>query len=252
MTQSFNAGNPANGGAAATSFQAPGAATNAGTPEDTTVVFEHNGRQFTKSDLVKKLDNADQFIERLKEEGAKNREALDLAAKALQEGINATELLKQIKNGTLQPNAAQPGAEPAAAAAKPVTVDEIVQKVQAANAAAQGEAQRNANWTEVTATLTKAFGTATDQKVAQMAAEKGMTLAQAAEMAKATPKVFLALFPDLSKTVGPSPLPARGTVNSQAFHSTGERKASGYSKASGTKELVSIYQARLAELSAAA
>lgn len=253
MTQSFSAGStPASTGVEATTFQAPGAAASGGgQPEDTTVVFEHNGRKFTKSDLARKLESADNFIEQLKAEGAENRKALELAAQALKEGINAAEILKQIKSGQAQPNAGQPGAEPAAAP-QPVNVDEVVQRVQAANAAAAAEAQRKANWTEVTQTLTTAFGAAVDQRVAQMAAEKGMSLAQAAEMAKATPKAFLALFPDLSKKAGPSPLPERGKVNTQAFHNTGERKASGYTKATTTKELVSIYQQRLAEVSAGA
>lgn len=248
---SFNAGTPASGAAAeGTSFQAEGGAAAAGTSEDTTIVFEHGGRKFTKADLAKKLDSADGFIEQLKSEGAENRKALEAATKALQEGINATELLKQIKAGQSNAGSASTSTE-AATREAPVTVEAVVQQIEQRQAKAATDAQRKTNWNEVTTALTKAFGAAVDQKVAQVAAEAGMTLEQAADMARNTPKAFLKLFPDLSKKAAASPLPASGKVNTQAFHQAGERKGSGYAQAQTTKELVSIYQQRLAEVSAA-
>ena len=249
MTTSFVAATAASGtGAAATSFQAPGAAApEAEQSTDTTVVFEHNGRKFTKSDLAKKLESADQFIEQLKTEGAENRKALDAATQVLKEQINAVELLKKIKDG--QQSSADGGQSGTQQTQQPpVTVEAVVQRIKDDQAKATTEAQRNANWNDVTTTLTKAFGTAVDQKVAQVAAEKSLTLEQAAEMARATPKAFLALFPDLSKKVGSSALPPSGKVNTQAFVRTEQRGTSGYTKAQGTRELVSIYQQRLAEV----
>ena len=253
-TPSFTAGTPASGtGNEGTSFVAPGAATQGGDPtEDKTVVFEHNGRKFTKADLTRKLDSADGFIEQLKAEGAQNREALAQANAALKEGINAVTLLKEIKQNGQQGQQGQQSGSEQQQQPPALTVDEIVTAVRKADVAATTEAQRKANWAEVTGTLTKAFGTAVDQKVAQVAADKGLTLEQAVEMARATPKVFLALFPDLSKQPGASPMPASGKVNSQAFNQSVKRESSGYTKASNTKDLVAIYQQRLNEVAGAA
>ena len=248
---SFVAGQPPAGSTAAegTSFTAAGVAPEADPTADQTVVFEHAGRKFTKADLAKKLDAADNFIETLKSENSENRKALDAATKALQENINAVDILKQIKqNGAVQPAT---GAEPPVATV-PVTVDQVVQQLEQRQQKQATDAQRKTNWTEVTHALTKAFGATTDQKVAQVAAENGMTLEQAAAMARETPKAFLKLFPDLSKRPAPSALPGSGKVNSQAFTQSSSSGPSGYAKATNTRDLVTIYQQKLAEVASRA
>lgn len=228
-----------------TSFQQGGAPNPAANPDDNAVVFEHGGRKFTKADLAKKLDNADAHIQRLTQERASDRKLLDEVNATLAKQVNAAELLKQIKEGNVQAPA-NPN-PPASEAAPAVTADAVAAQVMAKLKEGQDAQQRDANFQEVTAALTNAFGDATNAKVAAMAAEAGMTIPEAVEMAKSKPKVFLKMFPELVTKAQPTAT-SRGTVNTQSFQ-TAPKGPSGYTKVSGdTRKSIEIYQARLKEL----
>lgn len=243
----FQASDPGSGTAAgATSFQQPGAAPAANSgPEDTTVVLELNGRKFTKADLIKKIGSADTHIETLKGELAEQRKILGEVNESLKKQVTTAELLKQIKD-----QQAAPAADPNAAKPAPQSVptsDDITKQVMDKIEQGRNAAQRDQNWNEVTSALTQAFGDATNQKVSEAAADAGLSLEEAAELARSKPKAFLKLFPDLSSKAKPSALPSSGKVNTQSFQAQ-QKGPPGFSKATSTKQSVEIYLNRLKEL----
>ncbi len=244
----FNSGDPGSSAAAGTTnFQQPGGTpnTNSG-PEDTTVILDVNGRNFTKSDLVKKITNADNHIETLTHESAEQRKLLGELNETLKKQVTAAELLKQIKEGkaeTPNPDAAKPNSE----AAPQISADDIAKQVMSKLQEERDAEARKQNWDTVTAALTQAFGDATNQKVAEAAAEAGLSLEEAAELAKSKPKAFLKLFPDLTSKAKPSALPSSGKVNTQSFQAN-QKGPSGFAKAASTKASVEIYLNRLKEL----
>lgn len=244
---SFVAGDPGSGTAPeATSFQAAGVQpNNPAAPDQGDVVLEYGGRKFTKDDLIKKLTHADEHIQRLTNERSEDKALMEEVRNALKKQVDVAEVLKQIKGQGANPDPTQqpPANQPAAAP----TADEIAAKVLGTLKEGEAAQQREANWRSVTETLTKAYGDATNQKVAQAAAEAGLTLAEAAELAKSKPKAFLKLFPDIAPAKPQHSAVAPGVVNTQSFQQA-PRGNSGYAKAGSTKQAVSIYLNRLKEL----
>jgi len=244
-TPSFKADDTSAGGNGkeGTNFQAAGGTTGDSGEQDTTVILEVGGRKFTKTDLIKKITNADQHIGSLESKLDEQGKLLGEVNEVLKKQVNAAELLKQIKEG--KPATEQPSTE----AVKPevLTLDAVLKEVEKAQAHKASVVQQESNWSEVTGTLTKAFGDATNQKVASACKEAGITLAQAEALAKSSPKVFLRLFPDLTAKSQPSVLSERGKVNTQSVKDSVSTN-SGFSKTTSTKQSVSIYLNRLKEL----
>tara|TARA_R100000544_G_C2216677_1_gene54987 strand:- start:44 stop:775 length:732 start_codon:yes stop_codon:yes gene_type:complete len=75
--------------------------------------------------------------------------------------------------------------------------------------------QAEQNWNEVTSTLTQAFGDKTNEVVQKVASENGLSVEDAASMARKHPKVFLKMF-DVQATK-PSAQPTRSSVNTEGF-----------------------------------
>lgn len=218
--------------------------TSADNPDDHVVVFEHAGRKFTKAELAKKFDHAEAHISRLQQERVEDRKALDEVKASLSKQLSVEEVLRQIKEGTTVPTT-EPSATTAAttASATAVTADVVAAQVMAKIQEGQAAQQREANFKEVQTALTLAFGEAVNQKVAAVAAEAGITVDQAVEMAKSTPKVFLKLFPELAAKAQTSVL-GRGTVNTQSLPAA-PTGPSGFAKATNEKASIAIYTARL-------
>ncbi|MDY0087125.1 MAG: hypothetical protein RBS78_01005 [Coriobacteriia bacterium] len=242
----FRAGDPGSGnpGEQTNFAEGGGAGNQPGTQEDTTVVLEYGGKQYTKADLLKKLTNADSHIGTLTGELADQRELLNEVNDTLKKQISAADLLKQILEGKAPEAAPAPAAAPAAQEAP--SADAIAAQVLGKLRESKDAEQRDANWAEVTKALTGAFGDKVNQKVAEVAAEAGLTLAEAAEMARSKPKAFMRLFPEVTAKPKPSVLPSSGQYNTQSFQAT-QRGLSGILTAKNTRELVDIYQARLRE-----
>lgn len=247
---SFNAETPASGaGTNATSFQAAGvAAESTQNTVDNTVVLELGGRKFTKTDLIEKITHADTHIKALNTDLAEQRKLLGEVNDTLKKQVNAADILQKMKEQQAQAPGTPAVSTPAAEASKTLTLEEVLKSVREEQAQAASAGQAEANWKQVTATLTKQFGSATDTKVQAMLAEKGMSMAAAVALAKSAPLAFLALFP--TATPKPNPLPSRNAVNTQSFNGGVERKTSGFAQAKNTKDSVAIYLQRLQELNA--
>lgn len=244
---SFVAGDPGSGAApGATNFQAAGVQpNNPAAPDQGEVVLEYGGRKFTKDDLVKKLAHADEHIQRLTTERSEDKALMEEVRNALKKQVDVAEVLKQIKGqANPNPDPSQPNPDPKQVQAP--TADEIAQQVLGKLQEGETVKQREANWSHVTSVLTKAYGDAVNQKVKAAADEAGLTLAEAAELAKSKPKAFLKLFPDVATKPQPSAVRG-GDVNTQSFQQA-PKGNSGYAKAGSTKQAVSIYLNRLKEL----
>lgn len=252
MTDFIPGGDPATPtveAAASTDFRSPGAsaAKPVENPDDHVVVFEHAGRKFTKAELAKKFDHAETHIQRLLSERAEDRKLLEEVKASLGKQLTAEDLLRQIKEGTTvttpDPSASAAPATASADTATAVTADVVAAQVMIKLQEGQVALAREANFKDVQTALTNVFGESVNQKVAAVAAEAGITLAEAVEMAKATPKVFLKLFPELSAKAQPSTL-GRGVVNTQSFVNT-PTGPSGFAKTNNEKASIAIYAARL-------
>lgn len=248
-TPSFKADDNSAGGngAGTTNFQAAGGTTDDSGAQDTTVLLEVGGRKFTKTDLIKKITNADQHIGTLESKLDEQGKLLGEVNEVLKKQVNAAELLKQIKDGQANQNGSQQQPNAGAQQPAPLTLDDVLKEVEKVQASKASVAQQESNWKEVTGTLTKAFGDATNQKVQAACKEAGIELAQAVALAKSSPKVFLRLFPDLTAKPQPSVLMERGKVNTQSVKDS-VGTSSGFNKATNTKQEVSIYLNRLKEL----
>ena len=185
--------------------------------DDTSVLLEHNGRTFTKQDLIKKLESADTFIETLKAERQQDRQLLEQAASKLQETLSAAELLNQVKAAN------QPTGE---AAAPAINQEEIVARVREQLTQEKVVEKQEQNWNDVTAKLAEA-------------------------LARSKPPLFLKLFPELAANKAkPSALHSSTSKSSFVATETAQPAAkTGFSAAKNTKDSVSIYLQRLNELS---
>lgn len=207
--------------------------------QDSGVVLEFNGRKFTKEDLIKKITSADDFIDTLKKEREEDRALLNQVQETLKEQITAKELLNKVKTAGEQQ-------QPAAA----VDPSEITKQVLAQLESNKAATQQEQNWAEVTSTLTAAFGDKTNEKVKAVAAENGLSIEEAARLARTNPKVFLKLFPALDKKPMGNNLVGGNSGNILGNKAPADTpKATGFTKARSTKESVSIYLKRFQELS---
>lgn len=214
--------------------------------DDNSVVLEYNGRGFTKADLVKKLSHGDHHIETLVNELKEQRGLLDDVGKTLKEQVDAREILEQMRNGEADRQEPRTQSQPKEDEPTPVSAEQIRKEVLESLKAEKDEVIQKGNWKSVTEQLTERFGDSVNQKVQEVADEFGMSIVEAADMAKKRPKAFLRLFPEAQGEKRPS-IPERGRVNTQALKEPAARGSSGLFKAKSSKEQVSIYLQRLRE-----
>lgn len=217
---------------------------NNGGTGDNQVVLELNGRKFTKEDLVKKISSADDFIETLKSEREQDRKLLQEVQETLKQQVNARDILNKLKQGEGEGNTPNTNTQT-------VNPDDVAKKVLETLRGDQAAKEQQENWNSVTSKLTQAFGEKTNETVKKVAEENGLTVEEAANLARTKPKMFLKLFPDLEKATSKqdSALVPGNSGNPFRMKQQSENKSSGFSKARTTRDTVSIYLNRLKELS---
>lgn len=228
---SFVSGSPAT----TTAVAAPEGSTPA--PAADQPLIEYGGRKLTAADVIKKLENADQFIEQLKAERAADRQLLTEATTALKGAVTAKELLTTPAPAvTTQP-------------AAPVDIAGEVDRVVSAREAARIE---DANWKAAQDAMTKAFGEKADVVAKAAAAEAGYSLEELIKLARTKPLAFKRLFPELQAAPAPSPTPNKGGVSTAAQGAAAQPKsASGYWEATSIRDKAAIYTQKLKALSGA-
>lgn len=229
---------------AAASTEAPASGENPNSnPASSGVVVEIEGRKYTLSDLVTKVQHQDRHIVTLEDERKKDRKALDDAAEQLKKAVTAAELLNKAAGVTTTTTVVAPS-EPAAAVS---SVDDVAAHAVRLIDQRTEKQRQDSNWADVTAKLTKAYGAATDAQVDKVAQENGLTKKEAVDMARTKPQLFLRLFPELNK--GPRGASTfNSDVNAQSFGGAPVKKPSGYTKARNTKQQIDVYSQRLDEL----
>lgn len=249
MTSFAAAGDPGLPATDTTSFAAGGILSDDLGGNDTTVVLELGGRKYTKSDLAKKITHADEHIARLSAESEQQRKLLAETNELIKKQLTATELLAKLKQE--QTMALPVVTHPAGDGVKGLTMEEVKSVLaQEASVAADSakKAVSDSNWKNVTEALTKAFGSTVDQEVARVVQANEMSMAQAADLARNSPKAFLSLFGNLGKKAQPSLLGRGGSVNPlAALKSEGPRASSGFITAS-LRDSMSILKSRYQEL----
>jgi len=215
--------------------QATGGGEAPAAPQDQGGVIEYNGRQLSQEEVLKKLAHADSHIDTLTAEREADRQRLAALEEAVNKSSKLEDVLQALSKGEEEPAAAaQPAEEPVDLDAK---LDALLAKREAAK-------QAEGNWNTVTSTLGKVYGSKTNEKVAEVAAENDMTLEEAEQFARSKPKAFLKLFGNL-ESPGSAPL-TPGARNPAAFQAPAAAP-SGYMDAKTTKDQVSVYQRKLAQ-----
>lgn len=212
--------------------------------QDSGDFLEIDGRKYTKDDVVKKIVNADSFIETLKRERAEDRERLRKMEEQLQKASNVEKLLEEAQKRT-ESNPEQ---------GQSIDPQEIARM--AAELARQSldqerrKAQLKQNWETVTETLTRTYGREeVNNRVRKIAKENDMTLQEARELAESRPKVFLAMFPEVkTKSAPPPKIGTSGiglnTMSQETSKSSNDPKAAAlkaWREAKGTKERAELY-----------
>ena len=237
----FNAGDPSNNADSnSTPFATAGGSTENNAADDNTVVLELNGRKYTKADLAKKLTHADTHIEQLTRERAEARKLLEEIKGSLKTQVDVAEVLRSIKEGNVnnqQPPSDQPPPQQ-------VDANTIASQVMSTIQAANKEAEKESNFKMVSTTLTAVYGDKVNQIVQSRAAELGMTVEEAAELARNRPKAFLQFFPEAKQAAMPPSIQNGTTVHS--FNAPVKKPV--HWAGLSTKDAVSTYQARLKEL----
>lgn len=206
--------------------------------------LEYNGKSLSREDVLKKLQNADSFIETLKGERAEDRQRLEAIESQLQKAGKVDEVLEALRgNGQGAPD--QENTPPENEPASPtLDVETLTQGVlEQLSAREQAQLEDN-NWKAVTETLTHTFGEKTNAKVREVALNNDLSVEEAADLARKRPKVFLKLFGDEVK----------GSTTSASLLGGGRRPAprkdttpSGYAQARKTSDQISIYKKKLAD-----
>lgn len=205
---------------------------------DTAVVLEHEGRKYTRTDLLKKIGNADSFIETLKTERAKDRELLEAAAKALEKATSAKEVLQAVTT-TAAPAAAAPVAQSLDANA---IAKQVADQIRGETAADAAKVVQDANFKVAQEALTKHYGKDADAKVRAIAAENDLSFDEAIAMAKSKPKAFNALFLPKTKPAAPTFHGSHGPTPPGPASQPGK----GYWAADKTRDRVAAFTAALA------
>ena len=200
------------------------------------VTIEYNGKTLTQEEVLKKLAHADSHIETLTAEREADRGRLSQLEEAVSKATKVEDVLKALQGEGAAP--AEP--EPTNSNDAPdieATLDELLAKREAARTADE-------NWSNVTKTLAEAFGSKTNEKVAEVAAENDMTLEEAEAFARSKPKAFLKLFGKIGSTTT-TPI-SQGGRNPNA-HRDQPASPTGYMEARTTKDQVDIYRRKLAQ-----
>lgn len=210
-------------------------------PADKLDVIEYEGRKLTKDDVLKKLKNADTFIETLKAEREADRKAMADLTEQVKKSADISELLKAMK----EDRPASTTEVQAPVVNKDELLREIKDSLRQENQQEGLRVKQEENWKSVTSELTKAFGAKTQERVTKAAEAHNLTLEEARDLAVTRPSVFLAMFPEIKARDIKSPLPSGGSKNFN-FNGNTSGNPKKLHEARNSKEKIAIYLEKLA------
>lgn len=162
----------------------------------------------TQEDAINHITHAQNHISKLETDFASATSLVDKQAELLEKARKVDEVMEALAKRDSSGN----GEETPGLSKDEVIADAIRAFEQRQQEARQQETVQK-NWEEVTNTLTKAYGDKTDEVVQKVAAENGLSIEEAAQMAQRHPKVFLKMFDVKSQPA--TAKPNLSTVNAQ-------------------------------------
>lgn len=201
--------------------------------------IEYNGRKLSQEEVLKKLEHADTHIETLVAEREADQSRLSALEEAVGKANKIEDVLKAL-SGKEEPENKEPAP---ADKGNEVDLDTLLEQKLAQRDAARAA---ESNWKHVTGELAKAFGSKTNEKVAEVAADHDMTLEEAQTFAKSKPKAFLKLFGNLGSTTSTPSTPSYRNPAARLSDDS-SNAPTGYMDAKTTKDQVSIYKRKLAQ-----
>lgn len=176
----------------------------------------------SKEDVEKHIDHAQNHISKLESDFESATTLVDRQQQLLEKAHKVDELMDAVAN---RQNSSG-NAEETPQLSKEEVIADAVKAFEQRQTELTRAQQAEQNWNTVTSTLTQAYGDKTDEVVQKVAGENGLTVEEAADMARRHPKVFLKMF-DV-KSSKPSAQPTRSTVNTESvgnYTSSAPRKS---------------------------
>lgn len=211
---------------------------------DKSPVLTYQGKEYTEEDLIRKLENADQHIERLVSERKADDVRFTEIEQRLAKAASVEEIMEQIRSKQSPDKGKLDQQQPS------FSSDEIVNQVRQQLANDQQEAARKANFQQVKQDLNATYGEKVNDVVLKVAKANDMTVDELVELSHTRPALVKRLFPELStqKSNQATSL-SRSTVNQHALNSDNRAKPSnsGYTNAKNQRERIDAYLRKLQE-----
>lgn len=203
--------------------------------------LEVGDRKFkSQEDAVHHISSAQEHIQKLESDFEAATGLLDRQQQLLDKSRNIDDVMEAVARRDSSGNA-----EDTPQLSKEEVVADAIKAFEQKQEQQTLEQRRQANWDQVTGTLTQSYGDKTDEVVQKVAGENGLSIQEASEMARTHPKVFLKMF---DTTPRYSAQPSIGSVNTQNINQPAERPHKPLTRMS-MKERASEVQRRLQELS---
>lgn len=205
-------------------------------------VFLKVGDRVFKSqeEAVRHISSAQEHISKLENDFASATSLVDRQAQLLEKAKNVDDVMEALASKNSSGNAeGTPQLSKDEVIADAIRAFELKQKEQTR---AQ---QMEQNWSTVTSTLSQMYGDKTDEVVQKVAGENGLSIEEAATMAKSHPKVFLKMFDN--GTYRSAAKPNQGSVNSLSVNTPARTEHRPLARMS-MKERAAEVQRRLQEL----
>jgi len=180
------------------------------------VAVEYKGRKWQPDEILNKFENADSYIEQLRQENEKLKEAA-------QKGATLEEVMSRME--TQQPQNMPTPEEPTKAPVEEVDIESVARS---AFEKFQQEQQMQSNLQQSIGKLETAYGDKTSEVLKAKAAELDMSLDEAKQLASTKPKAFERMFLDAQEKqpVGTT----TGNINTQTFSQQNPQQGKSLSK----------------------
>lgn len=173
-------------------------------------MFTVGGREYTPEDAAKKIENADRFIETLKNERTQDAERLQSLESRLAELTSKLDTATKLED-VLNPKREAPASQPAEQTTPPaVDEDAILNKLRERIDAESQTKLRAENMKNAIGKASEKFGSEWQTKLKERGKEVGMDEVAIQRMAETSPQAFAELF-NLTGSPKADPAPNAGT-----------------------------------------
>lgn len=174
-------------------------------------LFSYAGRDFTAEDAVKKMENADRFIEEKKQRERELEERLAAMEAELAKSKKLEEALEELKQSKQTQTQGDNTSQPSAGVDAEKLKQQVLAEIKAEQEKATSQAAREANLRKAHETATQALGSNYMDSLVAQAKERQLDLSadDIIDLAARKPSTFTELF-QLNKQSKPSAAPMQG------------------------------------------